>query len=214
MKLKQQDHFRVLKLTRGAGSTDVENAFDRLAWRYHPDNYLRGTPQVQELAEGIFNRLRDAYLVLRSPFRREGYLAQLGDGESKEGAQDEQLEAQRHFDSGMDHLGEGRYEKASWHLRRALSLNERSALFSAHLGWAVHKTGPTDHVTNKEARRHLERAIQLDPQLDIPHVYFGYLFLVEEEVERAQESFQKAFNLNPDNQEAAAQLKEIADHAR
>ncbi len=211
IKLKRRDHFRVLGLPRDAESADVEAAFDREAWRFHPDAYLGESSPVRGLAEGIFNRLRAAYLVLRTPFRREGYLEQLGrEGDDPDDASLAQ-DARRHFDDGLSNLDKGRYEKAAWHLRRALALNERDAGYSAYLGWAVHKNGPTDHVATKEARRHLERAIQLDPQLDTPHLFFGYLHLAEEETDNARTCFEKALQLNPDNDEAAEQLKMLGE---
>lgn len=211
VKLKKRDHFRVLGVPRSGDGADVEVAFDRVAWRFHPDAYLGAPQSVRGLAEGIFNRLRAAYLVLRTPFRREGYLEQLGRDAD---AQDEPTllqEARRHFEDGQSNLDKGRYEKAAWHLRRALALNEQDAGYCAYLGWAVHKNGPTDHVATKEARRHLERAIQLDPQLDTPHLFFGYLHLAEDETDNARACFEKALQLNPDSQQAAEQLELLGD---
>jgi DnaJ-domain-containing protein 1 len=80
MQLKGQDHFRALGLTRGATSTEIEQAYDQLAWRYHPDVFAAHPASVLELAESLFDRLKAAYVVLRSPVRRESYLAQLGEG--------------------------------------------------------------------------------------------------------------------------------------
>jgi CheY-like chemotaxis protein/tetratricopeptide (TPR) repeat protein len=211
IKLKKRDHFRVLGLSRDADSAAVEAAFDREAWRFHPDAYLGSPQSVRGLAEGVFNRLRAAYLMLRTPFRREGYLEQLGRG--GEDPDDASLlqDARRHYEDGRSNLDKGRYEKAAWHLRRAMALNEHDAVYSAYLGWAVHKNGPTDHVASNEARRHLERAIQLDPQLDTPHLFFGYLHLAEEEPDNARSCFEKALQLNPDNEEATEQLKMLGD---
>jgi len=213
VKLKKRDHFRVLNVTRTADSAEVEAAFDREAWRFHPDAYLGAPQPVRGLAEGIFNRLRAAYLVLRTPFRREGYLEQLDRGEDTDDDASLLREARRHFDDGLSNVDKGRYEKAAWHLRRAVALNERDAGYCAYLGWAVHKNGPTDHVANKEARRHLERAIQLDPHLDSPHLFFGHLHLAEDEPDNARACFEKALQLNPDNDQAAEQLKVLGDRS-
>ncbi len=207
VKLKKRDHFRVLSLPLSADSTDVEAAFDRAAWQFHPDCYLGAPQSVRGLAEGIFNRLRAAYLVLRTPFRREGYLEQLGQSDDDDDDASLHREARRHYEDGRSNLDKGHYEKAAWHLRRAVALNERDANYSAYLGWAVHKNGPTDHVANKEARRHLERSIQLDPHLDTPHLFFGHVYLTEDEADSARSCFQKALQLNPDNKDAAEQLK-------
>ncbi len=211
IKLKRLDHFRVLGLPRNADSAEVEAAFDRAAWRFHPDNFLGASQAVCGLAEGVFNRLRAAYLILRSPFRREGYLQQLGQGEEDEDDESALGEARRHFEDGLTNLDKGLYEKAAWHLRRAVDLNEHDARYYAYLGWAVHKNAPTDRVAATEARRHLERAVQLDPQLDTPHLFFGFLYLAEDETESARSSFEKALRLNPENREATRQLGVLGD---
>ncbi len=212
MKLKKLDHFRVLGVTRSATTEDVEMAFDRLAWRYHPDRFVSTAGQIPELAEGVFNRLRAAYLVLRSPFRRESYLQQLsgsasGDEDPDEGAEHE---AEKELAAGEEHLGAGRYEKAAWHFRRAVKSDAQSATAHAMLGWAVHKNSPTDHVSNREAQRHLQQALQLDPQFDLAHQYLGFLHLAADELDLARDHFQKAILNNPENRDAAEQLKALS----
>lgn len=211
VKLKKWDHFRVLELDQGANSRQVEAAFDRAAWRVHPDGFVGEPQSVRSLVEGLFNRFRSAYLVLRTPFRREGYTEQLERDAHGEEEDDAYLlqDARRHYEDGLSNLKKGQYERAAWHLRRAVALSDRDASYCAHLGWAVHKNGPTDHVATKEARRHLERAIQLDPELDTPHIFFGHMYLAEDEPDSARACFEKALQLNPDGKEAAAQLKAL-----
>lgn len=211
MKLKKLDHFRVLNLSRSATTSDVEVAFDGCAWRYHPDRFGWSRGQVGELAEGVFNRLRAAYLVLRSPFRRESYLEQLSDatGGAQGSGRTSAAEAEKELSVGGEHLDAGRYEKASWHLRRAVDLDEGSAQAHALLAWAVHKDSPMDHVATVEAHRLLERALRLDAELDVAHQFLGHLHLEADEADLARDHFERALRANPDNTDAAEQLKTL-----
>ncbi len=212
VKLKRQDHFRVLDLAPSATTAEVEAAFDARAWRVHPDRFVDRRSEVRELAEGLFNRLRGAYVVLRSPSRRESYLEQLGEptGGSSGGATHEAVaEAKQHLAQGEAQLGEGRYEQAARSFREAVQRDERSTLAHAQLGWAVHKDNPTDPVATREAIRYLERALQLDPALDLAHQYLGHLYLAADDLDRARDHFQKALQANPDNADAAEQLEQL-----
>lgn len=209
MKLKTLDHFRVLGLGRTASASEVEGAFDALAWAAHPDRFSTRPVETRELAEGIFGRLRAAYLVLRSPVRRAAYLEQLADASFSPG-DDSSEEVEHHLADGQEHLDAGRYEQAAWHFRRAIGRDSRSAIAHARLGFCMHKTAPLDQVTNREALRLMERALTLDPQLDLAHQYLGLLHLAAEDLDRAREHFLQALRLNPENQTAREQLERLA----
>lgn len=211
MRLKKLDHFRALDLLREASTEAVEAAYDSLAWAVHPDMFLSAQQEVRELAEGLFNRLRTAYFVLRSPFRRESYLEQLNDATAALATDGSDLEeVQRHLQDGLEHLETGRYEQAAWHFRRAVGIDQRSAPAHARLGWCLHRASPTDHVATGEALRSLERALALDPKLDMAHLYLGHLHLAGEDQERAREHFARAVSLNPENRDAAEQLAALS----
>src|SRR5215471_11131669 len=63
----QLDYYAVLEITPAADTAEVNAAFRRLAWRYHPDrNHLPGaTLQFQDINE--------AHQVLSDPLRRSEY---------------------------------------------------------------------------------------------------------------------------------------------
>jgi curved DNA-binding protein CbpA len=63
----QLDYYAVLEITPAAGVVEVNAAFRRLAWRYHPDrNHAPGaTLQFQDINE--------AHQVLTDPVRRAAY---------------------------------------------------------------------------------------------------------------------------------------------
>ncbi|MDY0000917.1 MAG: response regulator [Polyangia bacterium] len=209
MKLKKRDHFAALGLGRTATPWEVEAAYDGLAWSVHPDRFWAHRAETRELAEGLFGRLRAAYMVLRSPFRRAAYLEQLADARFVV-SDDPSEEVERHLGEGSEHLQDGRYEQATWHFRRAVGLDPRSAVAHASLGFCMYKAAPTDQGTAREAVRFIERALALDPKLDLAHYFLGLVHLGAEELDLAREHFSQALRLNPGNRAAAEQLEIIA----
>lgn len=211
VRLKSADHFRVLGLSRNATTQDVEAAFDGRAWRYHPDRFRGEPPHIRDLAESLFGRLRSAYLSLRSPRRRESYLEQLAESfpDPDPLSPEDRNQADQHHREATEHLAAGRYDEASWHFRRAVGLVDGVAGWHAQLALAVHRSNPTDPVATRDARQHLERALQLDPDLDQAHLVLGHLALAEQDVDRARDHYARAAELNPSNHEATAQLEQL-----
>jgi len=211
IRLKSADHFRALGLSRKASTQDVEAAFDGRAWRYHPDRFVGEQSHVRELAESVFGRLRSAYLALHSPRRREAYLEQLADSfpEPAPLAPEDRERAEQHHREAEEHLESGRYEEAGWHFRRAVGLMDNVADWHAGLALAVHRSSPTDPVASRDARQHLERALQLDPDLDRAHLVLGHLALAERDTAKAREHYARAAELNPSSEEARAHLEQL-----
>ncbi len=76
--LEQLDYYQLLKVERGAGSSDIQAAFFRESRLYHPDRYF-GVVEAgfkEKLLE-IYKRLTEAYGVLKDPETRSVYNRQL-----------------------------------------------------------------------------------------------------------------------------------------
>jgi len=77
--LKGKNHFEVLGIPRASNETQVKEAYFRLARRFHPDS-TRQDPALADLhddLETIFIRVGEAYAVLRDTGRRSAYESDL-----------------------------------------------------------------------------------------------------------------------------------------
>ena len=72
--MKDQDHWQVLGIRRGASAEQVKQAFFRGAKRFHPDRFRRITePEFQEKLSFVFHRISEAYETLTSDELRGRY---------------------------------------------------------------------------------------------------------------------------------------------
>ena len=77
--LKEKNHFEVLGIPRASNEAQVKEAYFRLARRFHPDATRQdaGLADLHDALERIFIRVSEAYEVLRDPRRRSSYESDL-----------------------------------------------------------------------------------------------------------------------------------------
>ncbi len=77
--LKEKSHFEVLGIPRASSEAQVKEAYFRLARRFHPDATRQdpGLADLHDALEKIFIRMSEAYEVLRDPRRRSSYESDL-----------------------------------------------------------------------------------------------------------------------------------------
>src|SRR5271154_3079220 len=63
-----RDYYEVLGVKRAASEKDISKAYNKLAFKYHPDR----NPGDKQ-AEASFKEVQEAYDVLRDPKRRAQY---------------------------------------------------------------------------------------------------------------------------------------------
>src|SRR6202795_250984 len=111
---KQIDYFELFEMPRKLGMEmgSLEQKFLELSWKLHPDNFVKATPQEQELSLKRSSELNDAYRVLRDPVARVEYLLGLEgmrkEGEHKQQAPPELLEEVFELNESLDELREPR----------------------------------------------------------------------------------------------------------
>lgn len=90
----------------------LEQMFQTLSWKLHPDNFMRGSEQERELSLQRSSELNDAYRTLRDPVTRVEYLlGQEGarkEGTTKQQADPELLEEVFELNEALDELREAR----------------------------------------------------------------------------------------------------------
>jgi curved DNA-binding protein CbpA len=70
-------HYEILNLRRIAGVSEVQQAYQELARQWHPDRHSHRSQDLQDRAHRRFERIRQAYEVLRDETSKHAYDATL-----------------------------------------------------------------------------------------------------------------------------------------
>ena len=106
-----------------------------------------------------------------------------------------------HYGLGRILASEGHMREALSHLKRALKLKPTPEMFYI-VGRAYLDCG-SDEI----ALRHLRRCLDLDPKFDAALYHLGLIYLRENDLVLAQEHFQAAYDINPDEPRYRVALK-------
>jgi tetratricopeptide (TPR) repeat protein len=224
--LKTKTHFEVLEIAPDAAPDRVKDAYFRLARRFHPDAHHREAvlEDVKDKLQAIFIRLGEAHEVLRNPRTRAAYEGSLkargpaavapvtaagpGPGPltiSPEEQSRRDTDALRKAEKlvGQEkywdviQLLEGVVPRLTGKQRqRARMALGRSYLKNPH--WV------------KEGEELLRQVVAEDPRHAAAHLLLGQLYKERGLNARAVSMFRKAAELDPENEQANAELAALA----
>lgn len=106
-----------------------------------------------------------------------------------------------HYGLGRILASEGKMREALSHLKRALKLKPTPEMFYL-VGRAYLDCG-----SNEIALRHLRRCLDLDPKFDAALYHLGLIYLRQDDPVQAQEHFQAAYEINPNEPRYRVALK-------
>jgi tetratricopeptide (TPR) repeat protein len=218
--LQAQSHFEVLEIAPDAGADKVKEAYFRLAKRFHPDAHHREAvlEDIKDKLEAIFIRLGEAYDVLRNPRTRANYESGLhargpaaaapvtaaGPGPVRADPADQSrrdtealrkaeklVEQEKYWD--VIQLLEGVVPRLAGKQRQ----RARMALGRAYLknpNWL------------KEGEELVRQVVAEDPRHAPAHLLLGQLYKERGLKARALSMLRKAVELDPENEQANADL--------
>jgi curved DNA-binding protein CbpA/DNA-binding NarL/FixJ family response regulator len=214
--LMDQDYFALFGLAETATSAEIRSAYFVLAKQYHPDNlsHPRFPAELGEKGRELFQRINEAYAILSDPGRRRDYLAQLhaGGASALERAL-AAIDAEAAFQKGRVYLRAKKYPEAFQHLEKAIRHRSEEPEYLSLYAWAMAKTFAQDPKRVAAARQRLLHSLELNPRLDLTHLYLGYLLQAEGQIKAAERSFELAIQCNPNNIEALRELR-LSSHKR
>ncbi len=193
--LRGATYYQLLGIPSDANAATIKRSYFALAKRYHPDALRRsGLDQVRDKAKEIFAEVAKAYDILSDPKRRREY-----DDTCKGGLTEDEthrvMEAEAMFRKAEILLRMRKYDGALKLLQAAVRLWPDEAAYQAALGWAHFKSHPSNP---QAARKHLEIAINLNPQYSQGLTYLSQLLRQEGETERADQLATRAKQLAAD----------------
>lgn len=199
----------ILSVDPGAGAEAIQDAYHRLARRYHPDRFHSEelSDSLRSQVEQVFSCINTAYATLRDPAARaqpasgggrkaagEGAPARSGAAGAGEAAAVEAL-----FRQGCRSLSGGDPEKAAKELRTCVHLCPDNARYHHFLGLA--ESGVVK--LHKSAEQHFMKAIELEPASLDSRVALAELYLKVRLPRRAAAVLEEVLRWDPENPAAA-----------
>jgi DnaJ-domain-containing protein 1 len=219
--LKTRTHFEVLGITRESTEAQVKEAYFRMAKRFHPDaHHDAALSDLRDKLEAVFSRLGDAYEVLRNPRIRASYEKAL----HARASQAEPAVAVALPVESADPRQEARMaEEAIRKAARSLAAEkywETIQLLEPAIGRVEGKVRQTGRVLLakaymknpnwvKQGEELLLAVLQDDPRHLEAYLLLGNLYKSGGLRSRAVTMFRKVLDLNPEHEEALAQLSQI-----
>ncbi len=203
------DLYHVLGVDRTAARSQIQEAYYRLARRFHPDRLRSGSfAHLLPRMEAFFARVTEAYQVLYDPESRRAYDERLEQDTAR--GREEVLSAaelaRSNYVRARECIERRHYSEALRFLENAIQLEPTVALYHLALGELL-----AGHPRRRaEAEAALERATALDPSLARAYAVRGRLCLRAGEREAAARWFQEALRWDAHEREAHEGLAELA----
>ncbi len=204
---KNVTYYDVLGVSEDASLSDIRAAFRRLTVKYHPDRF---PGSERKDAEQHFQQITEAFNVLSHPASRDTYDRELSlqrTGPSTGHTPEFGEEAKKLTIKGAQAFKEGDLVTAREALEQAVYLDDESSKAHFFLGRTLLKTAGQERA----GLRHIERAVQLEPQDTRLKSQAALYFLQAGMKLRARRFAQEVLLQDPSNRHAAEVLAATED---
>ncbi|HWP91594.1 MAG TPA: DnaJ domain-containing protein [Thermodesulfobacteriota bacterium] len=204
--LEGKSYYEILGINKSARKEEIKNAYFNLVKKFHPDANPDLNKDIRERTEEIFTKITVAYETLYDDAKRKEYDSR--DEVEKVKSQVKLLyDAEIAYKAGEAFLNQRRYREAQEKFLEAVNLNPEEAAYLGALVWArflgeIDK----DRILN-DVKKQLEKAIGINPKVAENHYYLGSLYKHMEDLNRAEASFLRAVECNPNYIEAKRELR-------
>jgi Flp pilus assembly protein TadD len=204
-----QDPFSLLGVPAAAERAVVQAAFHRIAKVLHPDRLPQGiAPELAREAEEIFRDVTAASEATEEEQRRTAAAAPAPAPEAQRARapiSDDDL-ARRFFAQGREWIAKRNYWQAADALRQAVRLVPSEPMYRQYLGLSLMQTKRLH-----EAEEHLVEATHLEPHNDAHFVNLGRIYRAGRLYRKAREAFEKALRIEPRNEHARDELRDLPE---
>ncbi len=210
--LRAKNYFEMLQVSETAEGAELDEAYEALARKAHPDRFSHASSAVRQLADEVFQLLTEAHDTLSHPKRRTEYLLERRKGEraAAQRAEGERaLAAEVQYQQGEQLLRQRDYEGSLLCFGRAVENYPEEGEYHAHYGWVLYLCNPDNSVMVEEAIEHVTRGVKLARDREKPYLFLGRLYKVVGKVAAAEQMFTRAVQIRPDCVEAMRELRLI-----
>ena len=203
---KTYNLYDILGVDQEASDAQIRTAFRQLTLKHHPDRHVG---EDREQAEERFQAITEAFNVLSRPDSRKKYDDELAQGQPgvSGAAMDPREIARKLAAKGAQTMREGRVKDALTELKSALDHDDNCSRAHYFMGLALAKVGDR----SKDALRHLERAVQLEPGNAIMLSEAAALALSVGMRARAKRFAEEALGFDPTNAKATKIIEQCDD---
>lgn len=186
--------YDILGVEDEASIQEIRTAFRKLTMLHHPDRY---TGEERKQAEQQFQSITEAFNVLSRPESRDKYDREISQGGKAEVMDPKEI-SRKLAARGAQELRAGKLGDAMQSLESAVDHDADNARAHYFLGVAL----SSSPVRQRDALRHLERAIQLEPNNGTMKAEAASVALASGMRNRAQRLAQEALTLDPTSTKA------------
>jgi len=208
--MMEQDYFTLLGVSESDPRDQIRKSYYSLVKQYHPDRFFEQDvlPDLKDKVNALFQRISDAHETLSDATAKARYVSDRKEGAPRSTTSLETiLQAETAFQKGIVLFRGKRYDEAQKAFAEALELSPNEAEYIMYQTWSAYKSNAnaTDVIIN--TRKHLMRAIELNPKLSLAYLYLGYICKDEGNEKEAQRRFERAIQCNPNCTEALRELR-------
>ena len=209
--LPKLDHFERLGVSRNASRDQIKQAFFDAAKRYHPDRVPAAGAHLSPKVKELFAAINESYHLLIEDEKRAAYLESLQAPAAAppvaQGPTPEQIEESER----LEKLAQASIRNRSIAEARRLLLQAQKQAdrpeLRAHLAYVGFLDKGQDSAST--ARTELEQIVQGAPDCTVGHYYLGLIARLSGDMSRAEESFTRTLQCDPDHREAKQELRLI-----
>lgn len=219
-RLAAANYYALLGVDKDAEEAEIRQRFRELARKYHADRYagLNLPSEIITKMTRLLSRISRAHSVLTDPEKRRDYDATLAI--QAVGVPTDLgtiVEAESLFRAGVKLMDQGNYESALNKLVDACKLNPAESEFSIAAAyckyWTLSRDGKGQAIERHAVKvivEHLADYLRDHHNNDVVYVQIARIAKAEGQLERANEYFQEALLVNPNNVEAAREVRLLA----
>ena len=211
--LSDKDYYQILGVAEEADAGEIRDAYHKLVKDYHPDVNHNIHGDIKDKAREIFTTINRAYETLSDSDKREDYdtheqLAELEDRAMSI------YEAEVEFKKGQALLSQRNYNEAIINLGEALKMNPEESAYIGAYAWASYLTSEDKDPTTQGLIEDLKKAIDLNAGIAENYYYLGSIYKNNYEMDKAEQNYEKAVEIDPGYIEAKRELRLINTRKR
>ncbi len=213
------DLYGLLGVTSQASKNLIKVAYFKLAKQLHPDRFAGSNSEILDLANGVFDKVREAWDVLETDEKRQKYCDHVLDGvptEEEEAMETVRIymDAEAEFKRGLAAFNAGRISQAHKLFESSSAAVPDELEFEVYLSYTTYnmnqQTNPEKAASAMESLKDaLEANQNQERRLDGGWVLLGRIYREQGNAEAAKRCLVQALRFNPSNSDATRELRRL-----